>query len=119
MELTAGDFVPFKKLPREKVDLPGLGGFTFVRKMSCGELLEFMGIDRGDDEKNRKSVLALLARCVCSGAGDPLFADDPDPLTRLTNSLEQSDVVILKDKFMELNGLSVKEPVAGGEEKKD
>lgn len=119
MELTAGDFVPFKKLPRGKVDLPGLGGFTFVRKMSCGELLEFMAIDRGDEAKNRQSVLTLVAKCVCSGSGEPLFADDPDPLGRLTNSLEQSDVVILKDKFLELNGLSVKEPVKEGGEKKD
>ncbi len=100
-----------------KVDLPKRGGFTFVRKMSCGELLEFFSSDATDGGKEK--VLTVLARCLCSSSGDFLFGDDPDPKARMVHSLEQDDVAALKDKFMEINGLATLAASDGGKEKKD
>lgn len=70
-----------KRLPIERVDLPELDGFVFVRGMSGAERDAWeksLIVGRGKRrEVNTENVRARLAvRCLCDEQGTRLFADD-------------------------------------------
>lgn len=74
-ELSREQILATDGLERERVEVPGLGGYVFVREMSARERDRFdveVFQDRAPTEVNMRA--ALVAACCVSSSGERLFS---------------------------------------------
>ena len=93
-------FHGLQDLKREKVDLPGRGGFIWIREMCAEEILQFAEMMRTDQ---KAATVWLMARSIVDESGSRLFSDDDAGL--LASSLNRDEFMLIQQKLLNLNGL--------------
>jgi hypothetical protein len=93
-------FHGLQDLKREKVDLPGRGGFVWIREMCAEEILQFFEKSKADSSG---TMVWLMAKSVVDESGERLFSDAEAGL--LAQSLNREEFRLIQDKVLAINGI--------------
>lgn len=100
--LTRDSFKPYALLKRERLDIPELNDFVYVRELSAGEALEFRRrISAG--EPFETLVLPMLAKVIVDDKGIQVF--DPSDTDLIGKAFPIEVMERIAHKAQELSGL--------------
>lgn len=100
--LTRDSFKPYALLKRERLEIPELSDFVYVRELSAGEALDFRK-RMSDGEKFESLVLPMLAKVIVDDKGVQVF--DPSDTDLIGKSFPLAVMERIAIKAQELSGL--------------
>ena len=100
--LTRDSFKPYALLKRERVEIPELNDFVYVRELSAGEALEFRQ-RISDGQKFESLVLPMLAQVIVDEKGQQVF--NPSDTELIGKSFPVHVMEAIAVKAQELSGL--------------
>jgi hypothetical protein len=83
--LSRSNFLAYKDLPREEVQVPALGGSVFVRTLSAGEWDQFETVNVKVKGKDFRARIVVATACDESGV-DIFRVEDLAPLSKLAKT---------------------------------
>jgi hypothetical protein len=102
--LTRESFKPYALLKRERVEIPELNDFVYVRELSAGEALEFRE-KISDGQKFESLVLPMLAKVIVDEKGQQIF--NPSDTDLIGKSFPLHVMEAIAAKAQQLSGLGV------------
>lgn len=100
--LTRDSFKPYALLKRERLEIPELNDFVYVRELSAGEALEFRQ-RMSEGEKFESLVLPMLAKVIVDDKGIQVF--DPSDTDLIGKAFPLAVMERIAMKAQELSGL--------------
>src|SRR6266404_3152798 len=77
--------------------------YTYLRELSCQELLKYQETMGKDDSESASFLYDVLSKCICTEDGAPIFSDVDDCKAGLDLGL--SAMIAMQKKVFEVSGI--------------